>query len=288
MQHQLALHAFLYTSTNQPQEDLSLHGIPSQLKTDEQESDSPDVQTGQQLPHSDIYVREIPIQLEPEMENHLEQFRSKAKLLHQEFPEAFQISLELSGMGTSENILALTFDDGPDDTSTMEVIKILNEYGIPGTFFLIGQQIDRYPNTIKAILDGGHTLANHSWSHIRPTDVSTEVVMDEVNKAQQQIAHHNVSTKLYRPPYGLVNRSQMPALIEAGYRVVGWSIDSMDWYFENPEQIITCVVENAHPGAIILMHSSGGINNRKATIDALPSIIETLLDEGYRFVGLEQ
>jgi peptidoglycan/xylan/chitin deacetylase (PgdA/CDA1 family) len=62
----------------------------------------------------------------------------------------------------------------------------------------------------------------------------------------------------------------------------------MDWYFEDPEQILACVVENAHPGAIVLMHSSGGPSNRKATIEALPGIIEALLKEGYCFVGLGQ
>jgi peptidoglycan/xylan/chitin deacetylase (PgdA/CDA1 family) len=275
----------------QETDDLSLNNEDKtqheQHDAKELEKDSPDIQAGQ-LPYPDVYVRQVPIKLEPDMEIHLAQFRSKARLLHQEFPESFLISIHTSEWEAPEKAIALTFDDGPDSSSTLEVVHILNEYGVPGTFFLIGQKISRYPDTIKAILDGGHTLANHSWSHIRPTDVSTEVVMDEVKKAQQQIADHDVSAKLYRPPYGLVNRSHMPALIEAGYQVVGWSIDSMDWYFEDPEQILACVVENAHPGAIVLMHSSGGPSNRKATIEALPGIIEALLKEGYCFVGLGQ
>jgi peptidoglycan/xylan/chitin deacetylase (PgdA/CDA1 family) len=250
----------------------------SDLEHDSQNTS--DIQTGQ-LPDSNVFVREIPLQLDATMEERLAEFRGKTKLLYQEFPESFLISLD-----TSEKTIALTFDDGPDASSTLEVVNILNKYQVPGTFFLLGQQMDRYPDTVKAILDGGHIIANHSWSHIRPTDISSEEVMEEVNKAEQRITHYNINSKLYRPPYGLVNRSQMPALIEAGYRVISWSIDSMDWYFENPDQIVTCVVENVHPGAIVLMHSSGGSDNRKATIQALPVIIETLLDEGYRFVSL--
>jgi peptidoglycan/xylan/chitin deacetylase (PgdA/CDA1 family) len=241
-----------------------------------------DVQAGQSL-SSKVFVREIPIQLEPEIDEHLAQFRSKAKLLNQEFPDSFLISLD-----TSEKIIALTFDDGPDEKATLEVVNILNKYGIPGTFFMLGQQMDRYPETVKTILDTGHSIGNHSWSHERPTDISTNEVLDEVNKAEQRITDYGIDTKLYRPPYGLVNRSQMPALVEAGYRVICWSVDSMDWYFDNPEQIVTCVVENAHPGAIVLMHSAGGRDNRDAAIEALPVIIETLLYEGYRFVGLGQ
>lgn len=245
-----------------------------------------DIQAGQ-IPGSDNYVREVPIRLEPDMENHLKLFRNSARMLVQEFPQSFMITMNSSGFEAGDKTIALTFDDGPDSSSTLEIVKILNEYGVPGTFFLIGQQIEGYPNAIKSILDGGHTIANHSWSHMRPTDISTDLLMNETDKAQEAIASHNVTTKLYRPPYGLVKRTQMPALREAGYKVVSWSIDSMDWYFTNADLIVRCVVENAHPGAIVLMHSAGGSDNRKATIEALPIIIETLQEEGYRFVSLK-
>lgn len=241
-----------------------------------------DIQAGQ-MPDSNVFVRQIPIQLEPEIDEHLAQFRSKARLLYQEFPESFIISLD-----TSEKVIALTFDDGPDENATLEVVNILNEYGVPGTFFLLGEQMNRYPDTVKAILEGGHSIGNHSWSHKRPTDINTDEVMDEVNKAEKRIMGYGVETKLFRPPYGLVHRSQMPELIEAGYCVICWSVDSMDWYLDNANQIATCVLEKAHPGAIVLMHSAGGNYNKEATIKALPVIIETLLDEGYRFVGLGQ
>lgn len=244
-----------------------------------------DIQTGQ-TPGSDNYVREVPIQLDTDMDNHLQLFRNNARMLVQEFPQSFMITMNSSDYETGDKTIALTFDDGPDSGSTMEVVNILNEYGIPGTFFLIGQQVDSYPNAVEAILEGGHTIANHSWSHMRPTDISTDILMDETDKAQEVISNYNVTTKLYRPPYGLVKRTQMPALREAGYKVVSWSIDSMDWYFTNADQIVKCVVDNAHPGAIVLMHSAGGSDNRKATIEALPIIIETLQGEGYRFVSL--
>ena len=250
------------------------------LKQDSQ--DDKEIQTGH-LPNSGTFVREVPIQLDPEMEEHLAQFRSRAKLLNREFPDSFLISLD-----TSEKIIALTFDDGPDENSTLEVVSILNKYGVPGTFFLLGEQIDRYPDTVKAILDGGHSIGNHSWSHKRPTDISTDEVMNEVDKADKRIMEYGVETKLFRPPYGLVHRSQMPELIEAGYRIICWSVDSMDWYLDDADQIAACVLENAHPGAIVLMHSSGGNDSRKAAIEALPIIIETLMEEGYRFVGLDQ
>ena len=230
-----------------------------------------------------VYVRDIPIALDEEMDKHLAEFRRKAKRLQQNYPDSFLIS-----MPTTEKTVALTFDDGPDDSSTPQVIEILNSYRVPGTFFFIGQQMDRYPETVEAARTGSHVIANHSWSHIRPTDASMDAFLKEVQMTRDALSRYGTKTGLFRPPYGLVNEEQMPALIEAGFKTVAWSIDSMDWYFDDPDDIVACVVKNIHPGAIVLMHSSGGPANRQATIDALPVIIETLREQGYRFVALTE
>ncbi len=231
--------------------------------------------------YSEIYIREIPIVLDQEMEVHLAEFRLKAKNMQENYPNDFLISMD-----TREKNVALTFDDGPDSSSTLEIIKILNSYQVPGTFFFIGQQVDRHPEVVKAALAGGHVIANHSWSHIRPTDVNAEVLMDEIYRAQEKLDQYGANQLLFRPPYGLVNEEHMPALVKAGFKTIVWSIDSMDWYFDNAENIVTCVVENIHPGAVILMHSSGGPKNRQATIQALPMIIERLQKQGYSFVPM--
>jgi peptidoglycan/xylan/chitin deacetylase (PgdA/CDA1 family) len=94
--------------------------------------------------------------------------------------------------------------------------------------------------------------------------------------------------KLYRPPFGLVTQEQMAVLDKHGYTVVAWSVDSMDWYFDNPEDIARCVIEAIHPGAIILLHSAGGKDNRTATIEALPVIIENLKSQGYKLVTVNE
>jgi peptidoglycan/xylan/chitin deacetylase (PgdA/CDA1 family) len=230
---------------------------------------------------SDIYVREIPIALPADMDSHLTEFRRKAKHLQQSYPKSFLIA-----MPATEKTVALTFDDGPDSSSTLKIIEILNSYQVPGTFFFVGQQVNRHAEAVKAALAGGHVVANHSWSHVRPTDANTDLLMEEVQRTQDDLSEFGAEAKLFRPPYGLVNEDQMPALIQAGFKTVAWSIDSMDWYFDKPEDIVTCVTKNIHPGAIVLMHSSGGPSNRQATIEALPIIIETLQEQGYRFVSL--
>jgi peptidoglycan/xylan/chitin deacetylase (PgdA/CDA1 family) len=281
----IAVLLFINTPENQPDISEAEPDFP-EIETVTDDPDIMDIQTNDILtdikPISNAYVREIPLPLTSEMEERLEQFRKNARLLHEEYPEHFLISLP-----ATEKTAALTFDDGPDNSSTPEIVEILNTYRVPATFFLIGWQMENNMDTIQYLIDSGHTLANHSWSHVRPTDAAIEEMMNEVGRAQEKLDAVDAGNKLFRPPYGLVNRTQMPALIDAGYQVIGWSVDSMDWYFDKPEDIVTCVVENIHPGAIVLLHSSGGPANRKATIEALPLIIETLLEQGYRFVALK-
>lgn len=107
--------------------------------------------------------------------------------------------------------------------------------------------------------------------------------MEEIRKTQKSLDYFYDAPKLFRPPYGLVNDEQMPEIIHAGFKVIAWSVDSMDWYLTNPEDIEACVVTQIHPGAIILMHST-----RQATITALPHIIEAIRNLGYQFVTIDE
>lgn len=228
-------------------------------------------------------ITEPPIYLDENIRTRLKNFRNEAAKLHQLYPETF-----LSSLPTQKKIIALTFDDGPDSRSTIKVLDILELYNIPATFFVIGQNIDKHREVIYRAIKNGHQIANHSWSHIRPTSVSTSELIGEVEKTQKKLQEMGITTKIFRPPYGLVTPQQMEALKALGYKTVIWSIDSMDWYTSNPQEIIQCVLSNVHPGAIILMHCAGGPDNRNGTIEALPLIISALKKEGYQFVTIQQ
>lgn len=229
------------------------------------------------------YIREVPLPLDEAMEQHLKEYRTKAKQLQLKFPDSFILSIP-----TSEKIVALTFDDGPDAGTTKEIVEILNQFQVPATFFFIGNQISQNHEAARLVIESGHLAANHSWSHLRPTEIDAGKCIDEVIAAENAISNLTTTAKLYRPPYGLLTEEQMTALVEAGYKVFAWSVDSMDWYFDDPNDIVKCVVENIHPGAIVLLHSAGGKSNRQATIEALPLIITALKDMGYRFVTLDR
>ena len=223
------------------------------------------------------FVRSIPIPLDEKLDLPLKEFRTNSSFLQRKYPDSFFISLP-----TDEKVVAFTFDDGPDN-STLTIIKILNKYQVRGTFFFVGQLVNKYSKTVLAAIEGGHTVANHSWAHSRPTNIDTDHLMKEILKAQKSIGSFYDAPRLFRPPYGLVNEEQMHEIINSRFKVIVWSVDSMDWYLTDPKDIETCVVTQIHPGAIILMHST-----RQATVNALPHIIETIQKLGYNFVTVDE
>lgn len=230
------------------------------------------------------FVEETPIALDDDIKKHLNDFRNKANRLAKRHPDTFFTC------GTiSERVVALTFDDGPDNITTPEILDILDRHDAPATFFLIGENVEKFPHVCENIISSGHQVANHSFSHARPTDISVEEALNEFEKCNTMLNKIlKQSVNYIRPPYGLVTENQLDALKDSDFKVIGWSIDSMDWYTEDRDEIIECVIDSIHPGAIVLMHSKGGNDNRKATVESLPIIIETLKEQGYSFVTVEQ
>jgi Polysaccharide deacetylase. len=228
-----------------------------------------------------------PITLNIETDTHLKEFRSQAIKLHNQFPDIFLIS-----GSHEEKKVALTFDDGPDEKTTPAIMEILNEFGIKATFFVTGQNAQKYPNVIQSLYNSGHQIANHSWSHARPLSLDTDELLREINDTNKTL--HDilgtpaVNLRYFRPPYGLLTSEQLKVLKNLEYIAVCWSIDSMDWYTSSSEEIEKCVVDSVHPGAIVLLHSAGGENGRVNTIKALPEIITELSRQGYEFVTVDE
>jgi len=227
------------------------------------------------------------ISLDAETDFHLQQFRSRARELNRDFPDTFFIS-----GSHEEKKIALTFDDGPDSNTTPRIMDILNEFGIKATFFIVGENAIKYPSIVKSLYDNGHQVANHSWSHKRPLNMDAEELLNEINKTNEVLNDilnlTGYYSHVFRPPYGLLTREQVDVLKKQGHIAVCWSIDSMDWYTSSAEEIEKCVIESAHSGAIVLLHSAGGKDQRNSTIEALPGIITKLSKQGYEFVTIEE
>ncbi len=197
----------------------------------------------------------------------------------------------LSGPTAADNDrVALTFDDGPDGVYTPLVLDVLQEYNVPATFFLIGQNVEKYPEVAQRIVDEGHILANHSWSHPRLSDIGASELAEEINKTEDIMeAITGLRTTLMRPPYGAVNEDALEQLIEMDYYVINWSVDSVDWRDQAVDPILINTLPDVRGGAIILFHSSRGSGeNPTATAMALPELIETLRMQGYTFVTVDE
>lgn len=174
----------------------------------------------------------------------------------------------------------LTFDDGPIPESTPWLLKTLEEYGAKATFFMVADNARRYPELHKAVLDAGHAIGNHTFHHQPPFRQNTKQLIEDVSLADEIL-----QSRLFRPPHGLILPSQQKVLTEAGYRIVMFDLNTLDYRADRtPQQIIDVVSRYVRPGCIINFHDSlKSIGKLKI---ALPPILRLLSDRGYSLLPI--
>ncbi len=190
--------------------------------------------------------------------------------------------------------LLLTFDDGPHPLHTPRVLDILKRYGIKAVFFQVGQNLGtlgadgtpalREPSLVRRMLDEGHVIANHTYTHALLPHLDEVRLSDEIDRTEALLVaaagDRPGHGALFRPPYGARNDLVLAEVTARGLRSVLWNIDSRDWADPIPRSIVTRVVEEAlHEGrGIVLLHD---IHPR--TVEALPILLDELLRRGFRF-----
>lgn len=184
----------------------------------------------------------------------------------------------------SVQAVALTFDDGPHRWHTPELLEILREWNIKASFFVVGQCVAENPGLLQKIHEAGHCIANHSWSHPDLTRLTMNGIVDEVRFCNQVVeALTDERPRFFRPPGGRWDDKVLEVVSNQQLLPVLWTVNGYDVMPKPPEELAHLILRRISPGAIILLHDGGG-----ATARALPTIIETLLSKGYRFVTLEQ
>ncbi|MDQ0253046.1 peptidoglycan/xylan/chitin deacetylase (PgdA/CDA1 family) [Evansella vedderi] len=188
--------------------------------------------------------------------------------------------------GRDEKMVALTFDDGPDNNVTPAVIEILEDYGVKGAFFFVGDNVETYASVVGDAYEKGHIIASHSYHHVQLPQLSESEVAGQVRMAEEAIERViGKKPALFRNPYGDINEEVAAILDRNGYSVILWSIDSLDYGPEmEGDDIVDVVLDNVRNGDIILMHSD---SSNSATVDALPTIIIGLQEKGFEIVDLE-
>lgn len=182
--------------------------------------------------------------------------------------------------------IALTFDDGPHPRITREIISILKEYGVTATFFVIGQNADNYPETMKLLAESGYEIGNHTYSHKNLKKMSEAEVNEEFRKCSETLLRFGVEPKLMRPPEGFFSDEVIKVSRGMEYDIILWSIDTRDWAHTPADSIVKNVIENASGGDIILMHDY--LSGYGGTCEALRVIIPKLKSEGFEFVTVSE
>jgi peptidoglycan/xylan/chitin deacetylase (PgdA/CDA1 family) len=183
-------------------------------------------------------------------------------------------------------LVAFTFDAAYDPAPLKDILISLEQVGIRATFFLTGEFVEDFPESVRAIVTAGHPIGNHSYSHPDFTKLGPEETRRQLRKTAELLQDTGAADPrpLFRPPFGARNGTVLARLAEEGYVSVYWTIDTLDWKPERtPEQVHRSVLEKLTPGAIVLMHVGS-----KQTAEILPEMIRDVRGRGYEFVTVEE
>ena len=215
--------------------------------------------------------------------------------------QVYPLSWHIERLGGDQpKKLALTFDDGPDPNWTPKILDLLKEKNAPATFFVIGENANRYPQILKREFEDGHEIGNHTYTHENIEDASANTIRWQVNVTERLIESSlGVKTVLFRPPYGIDHQPEtapevasLPIPQSMGYMLVGARIDPHDWGDlgggspPSVDEIVQRVLDDASKGSIVMFHDGGG--DRSHTLAALPRVIDGLRAAGYQIVPVSE
>jgi peptidoglycan/xylan/chitin deacetylase (PgdA/CDA1 family) len=188
----------------------------------------------------------------------------------------------------------LTFDDGPYGNPTNQILDILKEKKVVATFFVVGNNVEKYPDIAQRELTEGHIVGNHSYDHADMGNYSALKVHANLKKSEEAIIGAiGVAPALFRAPYGTTSPIMFTELAKENFTYVGWNEDPDDWNFndEPSEKILKDVLKNAQPNGVIILHDGRDIQisyPRSNTISALPFIIDHLRNRGFTFTTVDK
>lgn len=181
--------------------------------------------------------------------------------------------------------IAMTFDDGPHVENTPRLLKMLAQRNIKATFFVVGECANEHPEIMKRIVEEGHEIGNHSWSHPLLSKMGEETVLSQLQRTHDVIvATTGVAPTLMRPPYGGFTPNQRNwANKKWDYKIILWDVDPLDWKYRNAARVESEILKQTVPGSIVLSHDI-----HKTTVDAMPATLDALIAKGFKFVTVSE
>lgn len=185
-------------------------------------------------------------------------------------------------MPATEPVLYLTFDDGPHPEITPQVLSLLKQYNATATFFCVGDNVRKYPDTYRMIIDAGHAVGNHTYHHLNGWKTPDAAYLDNI-----ALASTYIDSQLFRPPYGKITRFQLSQLSLPRFRLkaIMWSVLSGDFDASlSKEKCLQHVILKAGKGDIVVFHDSEKAATR--LLYALPNVLAYFAGKGFRFEKL--
>jgi len=182
---------------------------------------------------------------------------------------------------TTAKRVALTFDDGPDHM-TGRYLDLLDELGVPATFFVIGANADKHPELVRDYMRRGHQVANHGYDHTQFPRLGRRALVDQCTRTDQALNGQVTGRPWVRPPHGALDTRSLVTLLASGYTVAMWTLDSNDYKDHDPASLAKrCAPENISPGEVLLFHEG-----QEWTLEAMPRIVTALQADGYECVTM--
>ncbi len=196
------------------------------------------------------------------------------------------------GIEPGSRLLALTYDDGPNDPFTGHMLEVLERHNVKATFFLIGQFVEQKPALARAIAESGHAIGNHTWSHPNLIFCSQAEVRRQLERARQAIfGATGVQATLFRPPFGARRPATLRTARRLGLEPIMWNVTCYDWKARSVEEIVAHAERQIRGGDVILLHDGSHVRmgaNRSRSVEASERIIRRYKAEGYGFVTIPE
>jgi len=182
------------------------------------------------------------------------------------------------GPSTAKRV-ALTFDDGPD-YMTADYLDLLDELGVPATFFLIGKRAIKRPHMVREYLRRGHQIAGHGFDHARFSKLGRRALLEQCTKTETALGGQLSGRPWVRPPHGSLDASSLVNLVTSGYTVAMWSLDAHDYDTTDPDDLVARCAPVA-AGDVLLFHEG-----QQWTLEALPRVVAAIHDAGLECVTM--